>query len=157
MKRLKAMVENQERKLLDESVETLLREVKEYASRTSEMNVDTLHQKLIVLDEKARKAHSSNSEEYNFVLQRFLANKFNPNVGSLVVMMLSSKTEYRLMEKEQKFHKSWDMQPLSQSNQSFRKRDGNFQGVKRATIICYRCNEPGHTAAKCNAVVPKAN
>ncbi|KAK6167158.1 hypothetical protein SNE40_021253 [Patella caerulea] len=140
IKRLKEQKHKQEK----ESVEVMVREVEEYSSRTSDINLDTLHQKLILLDEKARKSCDQSAEEYGFILQRFLANKHNPNVGSLIVFMLSSKKEYQLMEKEQKFIKAWGDQP---SKQRFHKPRFIPQSPK---IICYKCGEMGHVVAKCN-------
>ncbi|CAC5359808.1 unnamed protein product [Mytilus coruscus] len=44
-----------------------LREVKEYAARSSEINVDTMQLKLVHLDEVARKVNDSNRELYSMV------------------------------------------------------------------------------------------
>ena len=94
------------RKILStDSVSQALREVKEYAARSSEVNVDTLQLKLMHLDEIARRTSHDERELYALTLQRFLCHKQHPKIGFLVTSLLSSPAETKLFEKEQKFLK----------------------------------------------------
>ena len=64
-----------------DSVDHALREVKEYAARSSDINTDTLQVKLMHLDEVARRASHKQRELYAMVLQRFLCNKQHSKIG----------------------------------------------------------------------------
>lgn len=110
---LRKEIEELKKSLSKDSVEQALREVKEYAARASEINVDTLQLKLMHLDEVARRANHDNRELYALTLQRFLCHKQNPKIGFLITSLLSSPAETKLFEKEQKFlklHGKEDMQ-----------------------------------------------
>ena len=80
-----------------------LRDVKEYAARSSEVNVDTMQLKLMHLDEVARRVNHSHKELFSLVLQHFLCHKNHENIGFLVTSLLSSTAETKLFEKEQNF------------------------------------------------------
>lgn len=98
-------IDELKKSLNKDSVEQALREVKEYAGRSSELNIDTLQLKLMHLDEVARRASHENRELYAITLQRFLCHKQNPNIGFLITSLLSSAAESKIFEKEQKFLK----------------------------------------------------
>ena len=82
-----------------------LRDVKEYAARSSDLNVDTLQVKLMHLDDIGRRTSHDDKELYSSVLQRFLCHKSNPRIGFLVTSLLSTPAESKLFEKEQKILK----------------------------------------------------
>jgi len=88
-----------------DSVVHALRDVKEYAARSNEINTDTLQMKLMHLDEMGSKFDYANKELYSLVLQRFLCNKYQPRIGHLVTSLLCSPPEARVYEKEQRFLK----------------------------------------------------
>ena len=92
-----------------------MREVKEYAARASEINVDTLQLKLMHLDKVARRASHDNRELYALTLQRFLCHKQNPKIWFLITSLLSSPAETKLFEKEQKFLKLHGKQDTQQA------------------------------------------
>lgn len=98
-------IENLKKGLNIDVVAQALREVKEYAARSSEINVDTMQLKLMHLDEVARRVNDSNRELYSMVLQRFLCHKNHDKIGFLVTSLLSSPAETKIFEKEQKFLK----------------------------------------------------
>lgn len=88
-----------------DTVERALREVKEYASRSNDLNIDTLQMKLMHLDEVARRIQHPERELYSLVLLRFLNHKDKRNIGFLITSLLSTQAESRIFEKEQKFLK----------------------------------------------------
>ena len=102
---LKKELDELRKNLSTDSVSHALREVKEYAARSSEVNVDTLQLKLMHLDEVARRTTHDERELYALTLQRFLCHKQHPKIGFLVTSLLSSPAETKLFEKEQKFLK----------------------------------------------------
>lgn len=102
---LKKELDELRKNLSTDSVSHALREVKEYAARSSEVNVDTLQLKLMHLDEVARRTSHDERELYALTLQRFLCHKQHPKIGFLVTSLLSSPAETKLFEKEQKFLK----------------------------------------------------
>ncbi|CAG2218693.1 unnamed protein product [Mytilus edulis] len=102
---LKAEIELVKKGINVDVIEQALREVKEYAARSREINVDTLQLKLMHLDEVARRVGHQDRELYSMVLQRFLCHKNHERVGFLVTSLLSSPAETKLFEKEQKFLK----------------------------------------------------
>lgn len=112
---LRKEIEELKKSLHKDSVEQALREVKEYAARASEINVDTLQLKLMHLDEVARRANHDSRELYSITLQRFLCHKQNPQIGFLITSLLSTPAESKLFEKEQKFLKLHGKDGLQQS------------------------------------------
>lgn len=88
-----------------DSVQNALREVKEYAAKSNELNVDTLQLKLMHLDDMGRRTRHEDRELFSSVLQRFLCHKSNPKIGFLVSSLLCTPAESKVFEKEQKFLK----------------------------------------------------
>ena len=88
-----------------DNVANALREVKEYAARANEINVDTLQMKLMHLDEMGRRFDHGDKELYSMVLQRVLCNKDQPRIGHLVTSLLCSPAETKVYEQEQTFLK----------------------------------------------------
>lgn len=88
-----------------DTVDHALREVKEYAARSSDLSIDSLQVKLMHLEEVARRASHKDRELYSMVLQRFLCNKQHPKIGFLISSLLSSAAESKLLDKEHKFLK----------------------------------------------------
>ncbi|XP_071175762.1 uncharacterized protein LOC143060233 [Mytilus galloprovincialis] len=114
---LKAEIELLKKGINVDVIEQALREVKEYAARSREINVDTLQLKLMHLDEVARRVGHQDRELYSMVLQRFLCHKNHERVGFLVTSLLSSPAETKLFEKEQKFLKIHGNELLSTKQQ----------------------------------------
>lgn len=85
-----------------DSVSQALREVKEYCTRTTDFNVDTLQLKLMHLDEVARRNQHNDRELFYSALERFLCHKNHPKIGFLISSILSSPAESKILEKEQK-------------------------------------------------------
>ena len=90
---------------MGDSVSSALREVKEYASRTTDLSVDALQMKLIHLDEIARRNTHADRDLFPTALERFLCHKKHPKIGFLVSSILSSPAESKILDKEQKFLK----------------------------------------------------
>ena len=67
---LKKELDELRKYLSTDSVSHALREVKEYAARSSEVNVDTIQLKLMHLDEMARRTTHDERELYALTLQR---------------------------------------------------------------------------------------
>ena len=88
-----------------DNVANVLHEVKEYAARANEINVDTFQMKLMHLDEMGRRFDHGDKELYSMVLQRFLCNKDQPRIGHLVTSLLCSPAEAKVYEKEKKILK----------------------------------------------------
>ena len=78
---LKKEIDDLRKSLSTDSVEQALRGVKEYAARSSEVNVDTLQLKLMHLDEVARRANHNDRELFSTTLQHFLSNKQHKKIG----------------------------------------------------------------------------
>ena len=64
-------IESLKKSVQKDSVEQALREVKLYAKRSAELNVDTLQMKLTHLDEVARRDLHENKKLYALTLQKF--------------------------------------------------------------------------------------
>ena len=102
---LQKQLDEMRKSLHVDSVTQALRDVKEYASRASDLNVDSLQLKLMHLDEVARRYDHTDKELYATVLNRFLCYKAHPKIGFLVTSLLCTSAEQRVYEKEQKFLK----------------------------------------------------
>ena len=118
-----------------------LREVKEYAARANEINVDTVQMKLMHLDEMGRRFDHGDKELYSLVLQRFLCNKDQPRIGHLVTSLLCSPAEAKVYEKEQKFlklhgNKGIDTEP---SNSNVATKIENTQTITRRSTNLQQC------------------
>lgn len=104
----KQIAEKDGRRQADE-VSEAERAVKEEAMKRPElMSLDILHQKLVRLEDAARRANHSQIKKFGMVLQRFSFYKVeNPaQVGQLILSLLSTPEETAILEKERKFLKS---------------------------------------------------
>ena len=82
--------------------ERLQREAKEEASKW-EVNVDTIHEKLLLLDNVERMTNHSMKEKIDMAVTRFLYQKANPSfAANLVVKLLSTKAEEAVLVEETK-------------------------------------------------------
>lgn len=114
-------LEETEKKSKSDSVAEALEAVKEEArKRDDNISLDTLHQRLVRLDEAARSARDirpSTRESYRAVLRRFchLRSINTPELGQLILSFLGSPEENAVLEKERKFLK----------NRASRQGDGN--------------------------------
>lgn len=106
-----------------DSVASALRDVKEYAARSKDINIDTLQMKLMHLDETGRRTQHEDKELFSIVLQRFLCHKSHPGIGFLVSSLLSSPAEARLLEKEHKFLKLHGKDKKAEENDKPKKQD----------------------------------
>lgn len=103
MEALSKAIGEKEQKAQKDEVREALREVKEEAMKRPELvHPDVLHQKLVRLDDVARRAGSPDREKYSLVLSRFSYYRTLPNLGYMVLDALSSKEEAALFDKERK-------------------------------------------------------
>ena len=102
---LRKEFEELKKSLNKDTVAFALRDVREYAARSQDVNVDTLQLKLMHLDEVGRRTQHDEKDLFSRVLEWFLFHKTHPQVGLLVSTLLSSSTDARLFDKEHKFLK----------------------------------------------------
>ncbi len=160
-----------EKKKADETseFERVKREAKDEAVKGVGVNVDILHQKLILLESLAGKMELEKKSEITMILSRFQANKASPMfAASLVLKLLSSKEEEAILDKEQRLMKQFGMSmypPRPQFDPSFGvPRAGSpalygwarpagpppvRQPFARRPALCYRCQKPGHIIKDC--------
>ena len=120
---LKRELEELKKSFNVDSVANALREVKEYAARSKDLNIDTLQMKLMHLDEIGRRTQHADRELFSIVLQRFLCHKSHAGIGFLVSSLLASSTEARLLEKEHKFLKLHGKDKKSEDNEKSKKQE----------------------------------
>jgi len=77
---------------------------------------DVLHQRLVRLDEAARRAAHPHRERYALVLRRFSYYRGLPDMGQLVLSLLSTKEEAAILEKERKFFKKSGREDVQGAN-----------------------------------------
>ena len=103
--------ELKEKKSSDEAseFERAKREVREEAQK-AEVNVDVLHEKLVTLENVARRTNNPSKEKMTMILSRFHAYKATPSfVAHLVLKLVSNKDEESILEKEQKLMKHFGL------------------------------------------------
>lgn len=105
----KRMDEKEKASLADEVV-AAERAVKEEArKRPDGLSLDTLHQKLVRLDDVARRAEvkQADREKYSAVLERFTFYRAEnyPNIGQFILRLLATPAENSILEKERKLMK----------------------------------------------------
>lgn len=103
--------ELQEKKSSDEvsEFERAKRDVREEAQK-AEVNVDVLHEKLVTLENVARRTNNPSKEKMTMVLSRFHAHKATPSfVAHLILKLVSNKEEETILEKEQKLMKHFGL------------------------------------------------
>ena len=103
MVELRKEIDEMKKSMNIDAVFSVLHEVKEYSTRTSEFNVDTLQLKLMHLDEIARRNQHPDRDLYSSALERFLCHKKHPKIGFLISSILSNPSETKILKKEQKF------------------------------------------------------
>lgn len=105
IERLEKRLDEKSKKDEDTEFERLRREAKEEASKWEE-NVDTVHEKLLLLDNVARKTNHTMKEKISMAVTRFLYYKATPSfAANLVVKLLSTKAEEAVLVEEQKLIK----------------------------------------------------
>lgn len=100
-----------DKKTADEAseVERARKEVKDEAMKADGANMEVLHERLIILENVARKANHDSKDKYTMILSRFHVNKSKPSfVAALVLKLLSSKEECLILDAEQKLKKIFD-------------------------------------------------
>ena len=108
---------DKDKKRQDDEVIEAERAVKEEAMKRPEhVSLDSLHQKLVRLEDAARRAGHSSAKKYSMVLQRFTFYKSEnrQQVGQLILSLLSTAEETAILEKERKFFKSTPAPPAQQ-------------------------------------------
>ena len=115
MKTLEEKVLDLEKKLAQKTdqdelneFERAKREVKEGASKGEKVNIDLLHEKLIVLERLSRKNDKDCQEKIFLILSRFHTHNSTPSfAAALVLKLICSKEEEIILDKEQKLLKSF--------------------------------------------------
>ena len=106
LRSLAAQLTERDRQQQRDEVADAERDVKEEAMKRAEvMSVDTLHQKLVRLEDLARRANHPKTEKFWVILQRFTYYKNLPNVGQLILDLMSTQQEAAVFERERKFLK----------------------------------------------------
>ena len=107
LEKLEKRLDEKSKKDEDTEFERLRRETKEEASKW-EVNVDTIHEKLLLLDNVARKTDHAMKEKINMAVARFLYHKAYPSfAANLVVKLLSTKAEGSVLVEEHKLLKCY--------------------------------------------------
>ena len=105
---LRKQLEDRQTESFHEHLDRVRQEAKLEASKT-DVNVDLLFQKLILLEEAARKLGHKDTEKYSMLINRFHIHKSKPSfVGSLVLANLCSKMEESILSNERKLMKNWE-------------------------------------------------
>ena len=79
-------------------------------AQKAEVNVDVLHEKLVTLENVARRTNNPSKEKMTMILSRFHAHKATPSfVAHLVLKLVSNKDEESILEKEQKLMKHFGL------------------------------------------------
>jgi hypothetical protein len=110
MKTLEEKVLDLEKKLAQKTDQDELNEF-ERAKREvkgEKVNIDLLHEKLIVLERLSRKNDKDCQEKISLILSRFHTHKSTPSfAAALVLKLICSKEEEIILDKEQKLLKSF--------------------------------------------------
>ena len=86
------------------------RDVKEEASKGQKVDIDVLHERLVILESIARKQNSDFKDKISLILSRFHSHKSNPTfAAALVLKLVCSKEEEQILDKEQKLMKNFGM------------------------------------------------
>lgn len=153
--------------------ERIKREARDEAAKGVNVNVDVLHQKLILLESTAGKIGHKSKNEIAMILARFQANKAYPVfAASFVLQLLSSKEEETILDKEKKLLKQFGMsvpmqRPVLNDAVSMGAVFGPplvspyFQWPRpyggprprfppgRQGGLCFKCKMPGHVIRNC--------
>ncbi len=118
-----------------DSVDSLLQDVKEYAS-TRDLNPDILYSRLVRLEEAARKANNKNRNKYHLAINRFLAHKGirdNRELGDLILLVLATSDEHTILERERKLTKRFESEERKreQASKSDKKEEKKDQAPAR--------------------------
>ena len=150
------------------------------------MDIDILHEKLIVFENLARKRNHELKDKITLILSRFHIHKNRPAFAAELVLKLAcSKEEEAVLDKEQKLMKSFgfmdnrdnlynvqSMLPSShvppgfmgQFNHSYvpPPRFPEYRRPRPRTpatprlLLCFRCNKPGHFVRDCPSMPPSS-
>ena len=181
MKALEDKVQELERKLdqkkaadAESEFEAAKRSVKEEASKP-QVNIDILHEKLILLDNTARKQNHEFKDKASLILNRFHVYKSQPKfAAALTLKLICTKEEETVLDKEQKLLKSFPLHDNVQAANFFQQGSGFMGGPHpfqnnhpyvlpnrypvpprrmrprvSSTIVCFKCNRPGHVVRDC--------
>ena len=96
-------VDKESKKTLSkDTVDFVLRDVKEYAASSHDLNVYSLQLKLMHLEDLGPATLHEDRKLYLKVLERFQVRKNHPEVGSIILTLLSSSTDALDTRKDRK-------------------------------------------------------
>ncbi|CAC5412041.1 unnamed protein product [Mytilus coruscus] len=174
--KLEEMLEEKKTADDESDLERAKRDVKEEAFKGPKVDIDVLHERLVILESLARKQNSDIKDKINLILNRFNSHKSNPSfAAALVLKLVCNREEESILDKEQKLMKNFG---LTKNNDDVNTQGyGMFQPMPynygynrfsypqgpspprfsqqprrsrpRTPLICYRCNKPGRMARDC--------
>ncbi|XP_071148243.1 uncharacterized protein [Mytilus edulis] len=187
MKTLEEKIAELEKKLEKKQAEDELseferakRDVKDEAAK-GKVDIDVLHERLILLDNLARKQNHDLKDKINLILSRFHIHKSRPNfAAALVLKLVCNKEEEAILDKEQKLLKTFGFADDDNYNMqshnlymhgqgfmgnSFGQAQGHSYGMSprftgpprrgrgrgNSHNLCFKCNKPGHYVRDCPA------
>ena len=139
--------------------------VKDEASK-GQVVIDSLHEKLIILDNIARKQNHDLKDKINLILSRFHIHKNKPKVAAdLVLKLVCTKEEEAVLDKEHKLLKAYGINENQYDNdnvyggsfsQGFNQVGGPYRPyvmpprfpmgrrprprMSSTTFLCFKCN-----------------
>jgi len=188
VEKIQELEEKLDKKKEDDEIsefERTKRAVKEEASKTK-VDIDILHEKLIVLENLVRKRNHELKDKITLILSRFHIHKNRPTfAAALVLKLVCSKEEEAVLDKEQKLMKSFgfmdnrdnlynvqSMLPSSHVPPGFmgqfnhpyvppprfpeHRRPRPRTQATPKLLLCFRCNKPGHFVRDCPSMPPSS-
>jgi len=152
------------------------RDVKEEAAK-AKVDIDSLHEKLILLDSLARKQNHDLKDKISLILSRFHIHKNKPSfAAALVLKLVCNKEEEAVLDKEQKLLKTFGFHDKQENQHMYNNVPAMGYGMigtqmhnapymprftnpgrrfrpwfqaSQAPMLCFRCNKPGHLVRDC--------
>ncbi|CAC5395698.1 unnamed protein product [Mytilus coruscus] len=104
------------------------RDVKDEAAK-GKVDIDVLHERLILLDNLARKQNHDLKDKINLILSRFHIHKNRPNfAAALVLKLVCNKEEEAVLDKEQKLLKTFGLNDVHSDNYNMQSHNFNLHG-----------------------------
>ena len=77
------------------------RDIKEEAAKGRQVDIDVLHERLVLLESIARKQNNDMKDKITLILNRFHSHKSNPAfTAALVLILVCNKEEEQILDKE---------------------------------------------------------